>query len=296
MVQKKNVKKAAAPKAKAVVQKVEKVEEKACACSSGCTCGCVSGAKGIVLGAVIIAASVLAAPHLAPCPVKKMLQGLPTQAPAVPAPAPAAAPKAAPAPSGGGCGGGAPAAPAAAPRAQREADPAMVKEIIEDKTNTVLGNPKGTFVMIEFFDYNCGFCKRMNKLWPDTLKKSDNIRLILVDTPIFGERSEIISRYAYAADKQGKFAEYHHEIVAGAKTDEAGLIEIGKKLGLNTDKLTADANSDEIKNKIVKNKEYTRKLGMGGVPGFIINGKIQSGAFSQEVLDAHIATANSMKK
>ncbi|MBQ4084920.1 MAG: DsbA family protein [Alphaproteobacteria bacterium] len=282
MVQKKNVKKATAPKTVAVV---EKVEEKACTC--GCNCNCGSGSKGVVLGAIIIAASVLAAPHVAPKTAAPVID-VKVPAAAAPAPAPAAAP------SGGGCGGG--AAPSAAPRAQREADPAMVKEIMEDKTNTVLGNPKGTFVMIEFFDYNCGFCKRMNKLWPDTMKKSDNIRLILVDTPIFGERSEIISRYAYAANKQGKFAEYHHEIVAGAKTDEAGLIEIGKKLGLNTDKLTADANSDEIKNKIAKNKEYTRKLGMGGVPGFIIDGKIQSGAFSQEVLDAHIAKANSMKK
>ena len=283
MVQKKNVKKATAPKTVAVV---EKVEEKACTC--GCNCNCGSGSKGVVLGAIIIAASVLAAPHVAPKTAAPVID-VKVPAAAAPTPAPAAAP------AGGGCGGGA-APAAAAPRAQREADPAMVKEIMEDKTNTVLGNPKGTFVMIEFFDYNCGFCKRMNKLWPDTMKKSDNIRLILVDTPIFGERSEIISRYAYAANKQGKFAEYHHEIVAGAKTDEAGLIEIGKKLGLNTDKLTADANSDEIKNKIAKNKEYTRKLGMGGVPGFIIDGKIQSGAFSQEVLDAHIAKANSMKK
>lgn len=175
------------------------------------------------------------------------------------------------------------------------ADKAMIKEILEDKTNTVLGNPKGKFVIIEFFDYNCGYCKMMNKQLAEAIKKSKNIRWVLIDTPIFGEKSEIISRYAYAANKQGKFAKFHEEIGASTKLDEEGLIAIGKKVGLDTEKLKKDANSEEIKKKLADNRKYTQKLGMGGVPMFIIDGDIQGGAFPPEQMEKYIKEANEMK-
>ena len=146
---------------------------------------------------------------------------------------------------------------AAAPRV---ADAAMIKEITEDKTNTVLGNPKGSFVMIEFFDYNCGYCKMMNKKMAEAIKKSDNIRWILMDTPIFGEKSEVISRYALAAGKQGKFAAFHEALADAKDKTEAGLKEIGKTVGLDVAKLEKDANSDAIKKKLTANREYTKKL------------------------------------
>ncbi len=175
------------------------------------------------------------------------------------------------------------------------ADKAMVKEILNDKTNTVLGNPNGKFVIIEFFDYNCGYCKMMNKQLADAIKKSKNIRWVLIDTPIFGEKSEIISQYAYAAHKQGKFQKFHEEIGNSRKLDEEGLIAIGKKIGLDTEKLKKDAHSEEIKKKLTDNRKYTRKLGMGGVPMFIINGDIQGGAFSPEQMEKYIKEANNMK-
>ncbi|MBE6449207.1 MAG: hypothetical protein E7013_00710 [Alphaproteobacteria bacterium] len=182
---------------------------------------------------------------------------------------------------------------AAAPKV---ADAAMIKEIVEDKTNSVMGNPKGTFVMIEFFDYNCGYCKMMNKKMAEAIKKSDNIRWILIDTPIFGDKSEVISRYALAAGKQGKFAEFHGALETAKDKTEAGLKELGKTLGLDVAKLEKDANSDAIKKKIEKNKEYTKKLQMGGVPMFIIDGNIQGGAFQDDKMEEYIKKANEMKK
>ena len=181
-------------------------------------------------------------------------------------------------------------------RQPKALEPAMLSEIINDKTNHVLGNPKGSFVMIEFFDYNCGYCKMMNKKMAEAVKKSDNIRWILMDAPIFGERSEIIARYAYAAAKQGKFAEYHAALGEADKKDEAALKEIGKKLKLDVAKLEKDANSDAAKDKLAKTRSYTQKLGLGGVPMFVIDGQIQTGAFSDEKMDEYIKKANEMKK
>lgn len=162
----------------------------------------------------------------------------------------------------------------------------VVDEIVNDKSNTVLGNPKGKLVVIEFFDYNCGYCKRMNASMAEAVKKNKDIRWILVDTPIFGDQSSIISKYAYAANKQGKFKEFHEAVGApGAKVNEEGLVAIGQKLGLDTKKLKKDANSEEISAKLAKNATYTKKMQMGGVPMFIINGQVQPGAFPIEKLE-----------
>ena len=175
-------------------------------------------------------------------------------------------------------------------------DSAMLSEILSDKTNHVLGNPKGSFVMIEFFDYNCGYCKMMNKKMAEAIKKSDNIRWILMDAPIFGERSEIIAQYAFAAAKQGKFAEYHAALGEENDKSEANLKAIGKKLGLDVAKLEKDAKSDAAKNKLAKTRSYTQKLGLGGVPMFIIDGNVQTGAFPDEKMEEYIKKANEMKK
>lgn len=175
------------------------------------------------------------------------------------------------------------------------ADKALLDEILNDKTNHVLGNPKGSFVVIEFFDYNCGYCKMMNKKMAEAIKKSKNIRWVVMDAPIFGDRSEIIARYAWAAAKQGKFAEYHAALGEADKKDEDGLKEIGKKLGLNVDKLAKDANSDAAKAKLTANRKYIEKLKINGVPVFIVNGDVRVGAFSDDQMEAYIKQANGGK-
>lgn len=175
------------------------------------------------------------------------------------------------------------------------ADKDLINAILKDKTNHVLGNPKGSFVIIEFFDYNCGYCKMMNKKMAETIKKSKNIRWVLMDAPIFGPRSEIIAQYAWAAAKQGKFAEFHAALGEADKKDEDGLKEIGKKIGLNVEKLAKDANSDAAKNKLAENRKYIEKLKINGVPVFIVNGEIRVGAFSDEQMDEYIKQANGGK-
>ena len=168
----------------------------------------------------------------------------------------------------------------------------MVAKILNDKTNYSLGNPKGKFVIVEFFDYNCGWCKRTNAALKEALAKpaAKNIRWIPIDTPIFGENSEMIARYVLAAGKQGKYAALHDAVGDyKGKIDEAALAEMGKKAGLNVDKLKKDADSQEIKDKLVANREFTRALNIGGVPMLIVNGNIHPGALFGEELDEVVA-------
>lgn len=174
----------------------------------------------------------------------------------------------------------------------------LVAEIVNDKANYSLGNPKGKFVIIEFFDHQCGWCKRTNKEMREAVKSAEgkNIRWIPIDTPIFGEASETIARFVLAAGKQGKYEQMHEAVgEAKGKLDEAGLIALGKKLGLDTKKLKADADGKEIRGKLAANKEYAKKLNINGVPMLIVDGQINPGALLGEKLQEAVKASQAKK-
>ena len=180
------------------------------------------------------------------------------------------------------------------PAAQETADAALVAEIVNDKTNYSLGNPNGKFVIIEFFDHQCGWCKRTNKEMREAIAKgAKNIRWIPIDTPIFGEASETIARYVLAAGEQGKYAQMH-EAVGNAQghLDEAALVKLGEGLKLDTKKLKADANGEKIKGKLKANRKYAEKLNINGVPMLIVDGKINPGALLGENLEKAVKASN----
>ncbi len=174
----------------------------------------------------------------------------------------------------------------------------IVAEIVADKTNYSLGNPKGKFVIIEFFDYQCGWCKKTNIQMTKAVASAEgkNIRWIPVDTPIFGEASETIARFVLAAGKQGKYAQMHEAVTnAKGKLDEAALIELGKGLGLDTKKLKADADGKEIRAKLTANKEYAKKLNINGVPMLIVDGQVNPGALLDDKLQEAVKASQAKK-
>ncbi len=181
---------------------------------------------------------------------------------------------------------------------KQQADiPTLVQEIIADKTNYSLGNPKGKYVIIEFFDYQCGWCKKTNAALSEVIKKAEgkNIRWIPIDTPIFGPKSQEIARYVLAAGKQGKYKEMHKQVANAKEFNEAAFVAMGKKIGLNTKKLVADANSEELKAKLEANKKYAQQLNINGVPFLIVNGKPNPGALLGERLDEAVKEAQNVK-
>lgn len=179
-------------------------------CSCGCGCSCCQKAKALVVGASALAL-VLSVWTFVSGPRDKAFENWVRENPGVIA----EALQGAEGPRGG--------------KGQLQAAPKdLVKEIINDKTNYSLGNPNGKFVIIEFFDHNCGWCKRTNAAMKEALAKPEakNIRWIPIDTPIFGKPSEMIARYVLAAGEQGKYAAMH-DAVANAKE----LNEARKKIG-----------------------------------------------------------------
>lgn len=162
-------------------------------------------------------------------------------------------------------------------KAEENAKPFL--EALNKQTNLPMaGNKEGDITLIEFFDYNCGYCRRALEELVTVLDKDKNVKVIFFDMPILGPSSLEASKWSLAAHKQGKYFEYHQALLnhEGQK-DEATFEKLAKDLGLNVKQLKKDKDDKEI-NKILKNNvEQANSLGIRGTPGFIINGKIFPG-------------------
>ena len=179
---------------------------------------------------------------------------------------------------------------------QREIDQRMFEKTLkESKADLVggdhpfAGNPKGDVTMVEFFDYNCGYCKRALKDVTKLIEADKNIKVIFREMPILSDSSRVAARYALAAHKQGKYFEFHKAVMefSGARSVE-NLEKIGKDIGLDVDKLRKDANSKEIDAEIQKSKALSQKLGIRGTPAFIIGDVLSPGYLTYQDMQAII--------
>lgn len=157
--------------------------------------------------------------------------------------------------------------------------------LFTDTTSPEGGNPKGDVTMVEFFDYNCGYCKRAHAEVKALLEKDPNVRIIYKDFPILGPSSELASKWSLAAHQQGKFQAFYDAMMDNKKpVNEDLLAEIAKDIGLDVEKAKADAGSTEVMAQIEKNRSTATDLGISGTPGFVIGGEIVPGALPADEL------------
>ena len=157
--------------------------------------------------------------------------------------------------------------------------------IFHNKTDFVAGNPDGKVTMVEFFDYNCGWCK---KGFPEVLamiEADKDLRIVLKEFPIFGEDSEYAARAAIAAIKQGKYWDLHaamfqHE----GKIAKDSVDEIAAGLGLNMEQLRKDMEDPATAEILLSNRELAQSLAINGTPAFIIDDRLVPGYLPQSEL------------
>jgi protein-disulfide isomerase len=140
-------------------------------------------------------------------------------------------------------------------------------------------NAKGDVPVIEFFDYNCGFCK---KAFPEVAQLIDSdkkIRLILKEFPILAKGSEEASRVALAAKMQGKYWEFHRAMLENpGQANEASALRVAERLGLDMARLKKDMLAPEVKKEIDATHALASKMGIQGTPHFIVGDRIIAGA------------------
>lgn len=166
------------------------------------------------------------------------------------------------------------------------------QELFSPAEGTVIGNPKGDVTVVEFFDYNCGYCKSMFQAVAELLREDRNMRLVLKEYPILGPSSMTASRAALAARKQGKYSELHLALLAHkGQLSDGTIMDIAGKVGLDVKKLENDMKDPAITDVIVKNHNLADELGIDGTPSLIIGDAFVPGAISKEKLVEHISKA-----
>lgn len=159
------------------------------------------------------------------------------------------------------------------------------------------GNPKGDVTVVEFLDYNCGYCKKAVEDVKKLIETDKNVRVVFHEMPILGPTSAIASQYAHAAHKQGKYFEYHTALLEHhGQIDEAFLQDLGKKLGLDVEKMKKDIESDDVKSDISKSLDVAREVGIQGTPGFIVGEKLYPGYLGEDGLKAAVDEARKTAK
>lgn len=158
------------------------------------------------------------------------------------------------------------------------------KVIAEHKTvlfsgrhDAVLGNPKGDVTVIEFFDYNCGWCKRAVDDVANLVKADPKVRVVMKEFPIFGENSAVAAKAAMAASRQGKYWEYHVALMKEKQVTKDNVFTIAQRVGLNIPKLKADMADPEFDRVLAETQQLAQSMGIEGTPAFIVDDRVNVG-------------------
>ena len=152
-------------------------------------------------------------------------------------------------------------------------------ELFDNKDDPVTGNAKGDVTIVEFFDYNCAYCKATYDGLMETIKNDGKVRLVFKELPILTEESGIAAKVALVARKQGKYDDMHRAFMKfRGRLDEKAIFRLAGEVGLNVDQLKKDITAPELDKMIRRNKEIANALGIDGTPSFIFGDRIVSQA------------------
>ena len=153
----------------------------------------------------------------------------------------------------------------------------------------VLGNPQGNVTVVEFFDYNCGFCKRALPDMMTLLKTNPNLKFVLKEFPVLGPGSVEAAHVAVAARMQDptgkKYIEFHQKLLGGrGPADKARALAVAKEVGFDMTRLEKDMNSDEVKTTIDEDMKLADSLGVSGTPTYVVGDEVVVGAVGLDEL------------
>lgn len=148
----------------------------------------------------------------------------------------------------------------------------------QDPNAPVLGNPDGDVTVVEFFDYNCPYCRRVKPHMEALLAADPNVRVVYREWPILGEGSVFAARAALASRQQGKYEEFHWAMMEiKGRAEEATVIRVAEQVGLDIEQLRRDMDGPEIAEHIETSMRLSRALGFNGTPSFVIGDSLAPG-------------------
>jgi protein-disulfide isomerase len=157
------------------------------------------------------------------------------------------------------------------------------QELFNSSRHVVVGNPQGDVTFVEFFDYNCGYCKRALDDMMQLMKADPKLKVVLKEFPVLGAGSVEAARIGVAVrmqDKTGKkYLEFHQKLLTGrGQIDKAKAIAAAKEVGLDTARIERDIAGEEVRLSLEESFKLAEKLGLNGTPSYVIGNIVVIGA------------------
>ena len=175
-------------------------------------------------------------------------------------------------------------------------DPAVViatrhDEIYNDPDTPVGGNPAGDVTIVEFFDYNCPYCRKVAGVLGELERTDANLRFVYKEFPILGPDSDFAARAALAAHRQGKYLEFHKALMTSRfVANQTTVRQIAETAGLDVERLKADMADPTLASIVARNLALAMALRIHATPSFVIADQVYAGggelADFQRVIDA----------
>ena len=164
--------------------------------------------------------------------------------------------------------------------------------LFRDVDSPVGGNSDGDVTLVEFFDYNCPYCRQMAPMMTQAESADSRLRVVYKEFPILGPNSKFAAKAALAAHKQGKYLAFHKALFQVRGTvDPSKVTEVAATVRLDVDRLKADMEDPAIAALIEKNLTLAQALRIDGTPGFVAGRQILRGAIDLKALQAFIQEA-----
>ncbi|MCB2082153.1 MAG: DsbA family protein [Hyphomicrobiales bacterium] len=167
------------------------------------------------------------------------------------------------------------------------------EELENNASDPVVGNAKGDVTIVEFFDYKCGYCKRVAPTISEILASDKNVRFVFKDFPILGPASELLAKASLAVHRVSpeKYFDVHMDLLKRSPGTEAQLKELLQSHGLDADKVVGEMEKPEIMAQIDEHRQLAASIGIRGTPAFIINGEFVPGAIDLDSFRQKIEAA-----
>jgi len=153
------------------------------------------------------------------------------------------------------------------------------KDIYRGANSSVAGDPNGDITVVEFFDYNCGYCKRGMPEVQKLIQNDKRVRVVFKELPILSKGSEDAARAALAAKRQGKYWEFHQAMLSNkGQANEASSLKVAESIGLDVAKLKTDMAGKDVADELESMKALAKKMGISGTPHFLVGDRSIPGA------------------
>jgi protein-disulfide isomerase len=171
--------------------------------------------------------------------------------------------------------------------------------VLRDPAIPVAGNASGDISIVEYFDYQCPYCRKVDPELRQVVHDDGKIRLVWKDWPVLGPMSVTAARMAQASKYQDKFIEAHDALISiNSKLTEARIREALSGAGIDMDRLDRDlaSHGSDIGGTLARNNDQASAFEFRGTPSFIVGkfripGVLTMAQFTQAVADARKAAA-----